>query len=78
MTFSEITQKTLRNFCNIIKTSWIFIIGIANINLLYQYLISLMISDSTKMHLAILTYNTIIFPIISILIMYIIREKITP
>lgn len=77
MKLSDIIKNTVNRAYTILQRSWILILGIANINFLYQYLISILISDVNKMQMTVLVYNVLIFPLISLLIMYIIKEKIT-
>lgn len=77
MSFLEIITKTIDSFCKSLKHSWILIISIGTINFLYPYLISTLMSDIPKIQLSILLYNLLVYPIIVIIIMYIIREEIT-
>ncbi|MBP9792256.1 MAG: hypothetical protein KBC27_03495, partial [Rickettsiales bacterium] len=52
-------------------------ISIASLHFFYQYLISVIVTDPSKTKLLVLIYNICVSPILAILLMYLIKEKLT-
>lgn len=77
MNFLKTINKTTQTFVKTLKQSWIIILGTATINFFYQFLISIIIKDTTKAHIALLIYNLIAYPIIIIFMMHVVKERLT-
>ncbi len=77
MNFLETINKTAKTFVKSFKQSWIIILGAATINFFYQFLISVIVTDTAKAHIALLIYNIIAYPIIILFMMHAVKEHLT-